>query len=303
MIDFKPISLENKKIYAECLADGRELGCEYSFANLYMWGRQNLAFIHDHAVLFSQFNQRTIYPYPVGNGDKKAVLDAIIADAKERGISCRITSLDAEGKETLETLFPGQFYFHCDRDFFDYVYDINDLADLKGKNYQKKRNQYKRFLATFPEYTTEPISGDNLEAVRLMIQKWYEEKLQDNPDGDFLMEQVAVEKALSHYEELGMDGLVLKDGDRILALTMGSFIGEDTMDIHFEKALRDADGAYAAINREFALYLREKYPSLRFLNREDDMGIEGLRVAKQRYFPHHMVIKYWAHLAEEGYEY
>lgn len=303
MIDFKPISLENKKIYAECLADGREHGCEYSFANLYMWGRQNLAFIHEHAVLFSQFNQRTIYPYPVGNGDKKVVLEAIIADAKERGISCRITSLDGEAKETLEKLFPGQFYFHCDRDFFDYVYDINDLADLKGKNYQKKRNHYKRFLATFPEYTTEPISSNNIEAARGMIQKWYEEKLQDNPTGDFLMEQIALEKALAHYEELSMDGLLLKDGDRILAMTMGSFINEDTIDIHFEKALRDADGAYAAINREFATYLRDKYPKLRFLNREDDMGIEGLRLAKQRYFPHHMVEKYWAHLSEEGYEY
>lgn len=303
MIQFHPISINDKDIYQQYRTDKRELGCEYSFANLYMWGRQNLAFIHDHAVLFSQFNQRTIYPYPVGNGDKKAVLEAIIADAKERGISCRITSLDADAKETLEKLFPGKFYFHCDRDFFDYVYDINDLADLKGKNYQKKRNHFKRFLATFPEYTTEPITPDNTEQVRLMLEKWYEEKLQDNPTGDFLMEQVALEKALTHYEDLSLDGLLLKDGDRILAMTMGSFISEDTMDIHFEKALRDADGAYAAINREFALYLRNKYPLLRFLNREDDMGIEGLRLAKQRYFPHHMVEKYWAHLLEEGYEY
>jgi len=303
MIQFHPISLDAKHTYLQYRTDKRELGCEYSFANLYMWGRQNLAFIHDHAVLFSQFNQRTIYPYPVGNGDKKAVLEAIIADAKERGISCRITSLDAEGRETLEKLFPGKFYFHCDRDFFDYVYDINDLADLKGKNYQKKRNHFKRFLATFPEYTREPITPDNLEQVRLMLEKWYREKMQDNPTGDFLMEQVALKKALTHYEDLSMDGLLLKDGDRILAMTIGSFINEDTMDIHFEKALRDADGAYAAINREFALYLREKYPKLRFLNREDDMGIEGLRLAKQRYFPHHMVEKYWAHLSEEGYEY
>ena len=63
------------------------------------------------------------------------------------------------------------------------------------------------------------------------------------------------------------------------------------------------NGAYAIINYEFARYLREKYPDIRFLDREEDMGIEGLRIAKERYFPHHMVEKCWAHLVEDGYEY
>jgi hypothetical protein len=84
-----------------------------------------------------------------------------------------------------------------------------------------------------------------------------------------------------------------------MAFAMGSRLNGDTFDIHFEKALGASDGTYAAINRGFACYLREKYPELRWLNREDDMGIEGLRKAKLSYNPDHMVEKCWARLWEE----
>ena len=83
---------------------------------------------------------------------------------------------------------------------------------------------------------------------------------------------------------------------------MGSRLSPDTFDIHFEKAREDVDGAYNAINCEFARYLRLKHPEIQFLDREDDVGIEGLRKAKLSYNPHHMVEKYWACLKEDIYE-
>jgi hypothetical protein len=82
-------------------------------------------------------------------------------------------------------------------------------------------------------------------------------------------------------------------------MTMGSRLSRNTFDIHFEKAREDVDGAYAAINCEFARYLRLKYPDVEFLNREDDVGLEGLRKAKLSYLPHHMVEKCWGYLAED----
>ena len=303
MIDFKPVRPEDKERYLHYLLDGSDRSCEYSFVNLYLWGRQNATILHDHMVLFSQFNRKSVYPYPVGGGDKKPVLDAIIADAKERGIPCRITSLSAEAKDTLETLYPGMFRFHCDRDGYDYVYDINDLADLPGKKYQKKRNHCNRFRTDYPDYHVEPLTDDNLPKVQEMLSAWYESKEQENPDSDFLMEKVALNKALTHYTELEMDGLLLFNGENLLGFTMGSRLSHDTYDIHFEKAWGDVNGAYAIINYEFARYLRDKHPDIRFLDREDDMCIEGLRIAKERYFPHHMVEKCWAHLVEADYEY
>lgn len=303
MIPFKSIKIEDKELFQQYLLDGTERGCEFSFVNLYAWGRQNAAVLFDHLVFYSQFNCRTVYPFPVGAGDKKDVLDAIIADAKERGIACRLTSLSAADRETLESLYPGKFHFHCSRDSFDYVYDINDLADLKGRTYQKKRNHCNRFRQEHPDYTVEPLTLENLPLVEAFTKKWYEDKLAENSENDFLMEQTAISKVFRHYEALQMDGLVLFDNNEILAFTLGSICTPDTFDVHFEKGLGDVNGAYAIINQEFARYIREKYPHIHFLNREDDMGIEGLRVAKQRYYPHHMIEKCWAHLSEDGYEY
>ena len=303
MIDFKPIKLEDKKRYEHYLMDGNTRSCEFSFANLYLWGRQNATILHDHMVLFSQFNCKSVYPYPVGCGDKKPVLDAIIADAKERGIPCRITGLNTEGIELINTLYPDMFHFHCDRGSFDYVYDINDLADLPGKKYQKKRNHCNRFRTDYPNYTVSPLSKENVSFVQHMLDTWYETKELENPESDFLMERIALNKALREFEEIGMDGLVLFNESEVLGFTMGSFLSPNTFDIHFEKAKGDVNGAYAIINYEFARYLRDKYPTLHFLDREEDMGIEGLRIAKERYFPHHMAEKCWAHLMEEGYEY
>lgn len=303
MIDFKPITVNEKEIYSSHMAECGERGCEFSFANLYLWGRQKYAVLHGHVALFSQFNRRTVYPYPVGAGDKKAVLEAIISDAAERGIPCRITGLNAEARQTLESLYPNKFRFHCDRDSFDYVYEIDSLADLKGKKYHRKRNHFNRFCDNNPDYTVEEFSDSNIERVCRMVSDWYADRLAADPDADFQMERSALKKALRDYRALGMDGLALFCGGEISAVTLGSRMSADTFDVHFEKARADVDGAYAAINCEFARHIRAKYQGVKFLNREEDMGIEGLRKAKESYYPHHMVEKCWACLLEDGYEY
>ena len=303
MIDFQPLSLGDRNRCEQYLLDGTERGCEYSFANLYLWGRQRCAVVGNQLVLFSQFNRRTVYPFPAGSADKKCALDAIIADAKERGIPCRITGLNQDNIAYIEAEYPGMFRFHCDRDSYDYVYDIHDLADLKGRKYQKKRNHYNRFRERFPYYTVEALSVENISAVTEMTEFWYSDRLREDPQGDYHMERAALSKALAHYAALGMEGLVLRDGGQILAFTLGSPLSGNTFDIHFEKARQDVDGAYAVINCEFARYLRSKHPQLQFLNREDDLGLEGLRKAKLSYYPHHLVEKCWACLLEDGYDY
>jgi len=303
MINFNPVTPADKSIYNTYLMDQTKRGCEYAFANLCMWGRQSGTILHNHLVLFSQFNRRSVYPFPVGSGDKKTVLDAIIADAKERGIPCRITGLNADAVATLETLYPGQFRFHSDRDSFDYVYEIDKLASLSGKKYQAKRNHINRFRDIYPNYKVEALNESNLSAAIQMVQTWYEQKTTENPDSDFHMEKAAISKAFHYYHELDMEGLLLWGEDRLLGITLGSPLSSDTFDIHFEKAFSDVQGAYAVINQEFARYLKEKYPQICYLDREEDMGIEGLRKSKLSYHPHHLVEKQWACLLEDEYEY
>lgn len=298
MLDFKPITPNDKALYAPYLRDVKHRGCELAFSNLCLWGHQQATIYENHMVLFSCFYGHYMYPYPVGNGDKKTVLDAIFADAKERQIPLRLTSLNTEAKETLETLYPGKFRFYYNPDSFDYVYDINDLADLAGRKYHRKRNHFKRFQKNFPTYRVESFSDALLPQIKEFCITWYENRLAENPDSDFDMEQTALMKALDTYHALGMEGLVLLSDDKLLAFTLGSRMTSDIFDVHFEKALPDADGAYAAINHEFAQYIRDKYPEVKFLDREEDMGNPGLRKAKQSYYPHHQIEKYHALLLE-----
>lgn len=303
MLDFKQITASDKTAYEQFLLNGNERGCNYTFANLFLWGRQNALIYKDHLVLFSHFNCRSVYPFPVGTGAKKPVLDAIIADAAERKIPCRLIALREEDKQTLEELYPGKFRIHCDRDSYDYVYDIDALAELKGRKYHSKKNHYNRFRENNPDYRVTPITADNISTLRSLADEWYNTRKKEVPDSDFQMEQVALERALSHYEELELEGLLLFCGEEAVAFTMASKTMPNTFDVHFEKAKAGVDGAYTAINCEFANYIRNKYPEIRFLNREEDMGIEGLRKAKLSYHPHHMVTRDWACLTEDGYDY
>lgn len=303
MIDFQALNLEDKPRFDAVLQNCGMRGCEYSFVNLYLWGRQKATFLYDHLVFFSQFNRKSVYLFPVGTGDLTPVVEAIIADAKERGIPCRFTGLTHDDCAKLEKLFPGQFRYHIDRDSFDYVYAIEDLAELRGRRFQKKRNHLNRFRADHPNAQLLPITAENTPAVCAMVEQWYDLRQQENPHGDYHMERAALKKALRHREELGMEGLLLTDGDRLLAMTMGSRLNQDTFDIHFEKALEANDGTYAAMNQGFAQHLQEKYPDLRWLNREDDMGLEGLRKAKMSYNPEQMIEKSWVCLLEDCYEY
>lgn len=303
MIHFESLVISQKQKYDSFFKHRGERGCEYSFVNLFLWGRQRAAFLDDSLVVFSQFNRKSVYLFPLSKGDLRPALDAIISDARKRDIPCRLTGLLQEDCAFLEQLYPGKFRFHDDRDSFDYIYSINDLAELKGRKFQKKRNHLNRFLQNHTDYTLEPITDENTHDIRQFLLQWYANRQLLNPHADFHMEKTAIDKALRHRQALGIEGLVLMENGRILAMTMGCPLSESTFDVQFEKALEDVEGAYNAINWEFARYLQAKYPQLQWLNREDDLGIEGLRKAKLSYCPDHMVEKYWACLLEDGYDY
>ena len=299
MIEFSRLTPAQKEHYNEILFSVPARGCEYSFVNLCLWGRQQVAFLHGCVAFFSHFHGKSVYPYPIGNGDKKAVIEAIIQDSRERGIPCRITGMTDADMEELTNLFPEKFHIRTERDSFDYVYDINDLADLKGRKFQKKRNHVNRFRSEHPNFQVLPLNPCNLTGPRLMVDDWYRIRMKEDPEGNYILENMALARAFQHYGSLDIEGIALMDGEKILAVTMGSRMSSDTFDIHFEKAREDVDGAYTAVNCEFARYLRLKYPEIQYLDREEDLGLEGLRKAKLSYNPHHMVSKHFAYFVED----
>ena len=301
MIDFQRLRAEHRETYQSILMACPERGCEYSFANLFLWGRQHVAFVNGCVAFFSHFNGKSVYPYPIGNGDKKAVIEAILHDAQVRGIPCRLTGLTDADREELEGWFPGRFHLRSVRDSFDYVYSIHDLADLKGRKFQKKRNHFNRFRAEHPDYQVVEINACNMGLAQRMVDEWYRTRMKADPEGDYLLENIAMARAFHNYGWLGLEGIMLVDEGRVLAVTIGSRMANNMFDIHFEKALETVDGAYNAVNCEFARYLRLKYPEVEYLDREDDMGLEGLRKAKLSYNPHHLIQKHWAYVAEDIY--
>jgi hypothetical protein len=298
MLNFQKISHQQRTEFEQYLLPlGKS--CEYAFTNLCIWGRQRATVINDYLVLFSHFDRRAVYPFPAGKGELKPVMDAIIEDAHERGIACCITGLSQENMDQLERLYPGKFTFQCDRDSFDYVYNIDDLADLKGRKYQKKRNHINKFRSLYPDWRTEVMTAVDIPAVREMCKQWFESRQKMDPTGSYTLEQVALERAFEHFVELGLEGMLLMVDEQIVAFSIASRLSTDTFDVHFEKALEDIDGAYTTINQAFAQHLRDKYPELRYLDREEDMGLEGLRKAKLSYYPDHFREKCWARLWEE----
>ena len=157
-----------------------------------------------------------------------------------------------------------------------------------------------RFWEAHPDCTLLPLDDASADRVWAFAENWYARRLTEDPYAEFDLERRALDRALRHWKELDMEGLLLLEGGRLLAFTMGSPLSDTVFDIHFEKADPDIDGAYAAVNREFARYLRDKHPALQFLDREEDMGLEGLRRAKLSYKPHHLVEKFRACVKENG---
>lgn len=297
MLEFRPITLQDRDVLASFLYHADGYGAEASFVTLFLWGDQKLAFFEGEPVILSRFSSES-YAFPARNRDLKAVVEAFLADARERGFPCRIFGLLERDIARMESLFPDRFRYRPVRNSFDYIYEIDHLADLHGKKLQAKRNHCNRFEEEHPNYRVLPLDASVLPRCREFTEKWYDVHIENGSESDFSGERIAIAKAFDNFDALGMEGIALETDGKLVAFSMGNRIREDTYDVNFEKAMAQVNGAYPMINREFARLIRQRYPEIRYLNREDDMGIAGLRRAKESYTPDILLEKYLAEEAE-----
>lgn len=296
MIVFKPPCLEDHAWADSYLSGVRENGCEFNFATLYIWSEAlgiRIARIDDFVLAHTTASGGG-YMFPAGCGKAEIALKEIVQYCDISGEQLRFVWLDEEHKSQLETIFPGRFNFLDDRNSWDYLYDINKLSDLTGKKMHAKRNHINRFENDFPGWTYEQIGPENIDDCIEMDDMWRIHHRESDDDG----ERRAIEKALRNMNALGLDGGLIRLEGKVVAYTVGDHINDNVFNVHFEKAVGEIPGAYAIINREFARRIREKYPEVIYINREDDMGLEGLRKAKESYYPDRMVKKYIAVPAE-----
>ena len=300
MIAFRDPEIGDRQWVEERFRASGNQGCEYSFSTLFLWSgayQQQVVPMDGFVLERLRGKLGAGYLFPAGSGPLEPVLSALEKDAAERGEPCRFFCVTPEQAERLEQLRPGQYAFQSDRDGWDYLYALDRLAGLGGKKLHGKRNHIRRFEESHPDWQVEQITMDNLAECAEMDLEWNRRYRSLDAAGEEaeartrLDERHAMSRAFAHYEALGMDGLLLRTGGKVVAFTMGSPISADTFDVHFEKAYGEIQGAYPMINREFARWLQANRPGVRWLNREDDMGLEGLRKSKESYYPDRMVEK------------
>lgn len=303
MIDFKKPTLEDRQWAEDILFQTGTRSCEDTFLVLYTWQRAygiHIARMGDFLIGYMSGAHGTAYLYPMGRGDVRPVIEALHEDAKERGaLPFRLICVTPEMQKTLDETFPGRFTYQSDRDSFDYVYAIDKLCDLTGKKLQSKRNHINRFVQNFPDWTAEPVTGENIAQCLEVERRWQIDAAADTVAGseeeeDQKDEDVALHTAMREFDALGLEGILIRAGDNPIAFALGKQVSADSYNIHFEKADANIQGSYAIVNREYARWIRETYPTVRWINREDDMGVEGLRKAKESYHPDFLIEKHTA---------
>lgn len=282
--------MENYKEMKIYLKKSGNRDCNFSAGNIIIWGQgRKIAYTIVHEVIvFRTLEEKTaLYHVAEFNERFPEIVCMLAEDAKDLNREMHLASLTKEMAQALEEYYPDCFHLEFDRDGCDYVYETQQLAELKGKKYHKKKNHVNKFLKSF-DFSYEEITEKNREECLEMAARWREGR-EMTPS---LQEETrALELAFRHYEELGFSGGLLRVNGEVMAFTLGESVTEDTFVTHFEKALDSIPQLYAAMNQQFADKCLRAY---RYVNREEDLGLEGLRKAKESYHPTFMVEKYKA---------
>lgn len=291
-IKFQPIALTDKNIIQSHVYDTICRNCDLNFTNLMSWRflYDTEIALHDDWLLFRfKADGHPAYLAPVGNGNLAPVIADLIDDAHTSQHPFLMLGVCEHSLTAIEAAMPGHFYARADRSYTDYIYRREALATLAGKKLQPKRNHANRFARLYPDHEFLPLTPRLFDECLQLETLWSQRQAESNSRLSHADEQRSVSYVLDNWEALGTVGIALKVSGRLAAFSFGSPINRDTFGICVEKADTEYEGAYAAINREFASRIPERYI---YLNREEDLGIEGLRRAKLSYHPEILLHKY-----------
>ena len=296
-IAFRKPSIDDQELLEPYFkADPHAMSCEMTFANLFLWSghyRGEFAVLDDMLVIRAGAGNNVSFAYPMGIHDPAPVVQKLMDYCAERGIPFRMHGVTNDKRADLEAAFPGKFDFIPDRDSADYIYLSEDLIHLKGKKYHGKRNHINRFKEE-NNWSYEPITRENMDDCMAFALEWCKQNGCD--DDGRLAEVCVIRNAFRYFERLHLVGGALRIDRKMVAFTIGEPMNEDVFVVHIEKADASINGAYPTINQEFIAHEAGSY---RYINREEDLGIEGLRKAKLSYRPVIILEEYQAVLREE----
>jgi hypothetical protein len=286
--DFRPVRLEDREFFTGHYARYPQEHSDNTFTNMVCWNHYasyEYASIRGSVVLKSTIEGRSRYRVPIGPADPDLMAD-VIECAVRTGDETPLAILDTRTKAAVTAAYPS-LPLEPVREYFEYVYRTSDLATLPGKPYLKIRNQLNRFRRKC-NYSIGMVTDESLPEMEEFLLEWCDWK---DCEGNAVLEneKAAVLYAARNFSALGLSGVEVRVDGRVAAIALYEGMNADTALVHFEKGLPDCEGIYKAVNMETAKDLAGRYP---YVNRESDLGDPGLREAKQRYHPDHMVEVY-----------
>lgn len=292
MLSFHPLSLADKSWIDRHVFEENSRSADFNFGNMFLWDgryRQMVADDDRHLVTLCCAYEHPVFPFPIGCGDLAPVLADMRDYAAANGFPLVIKGLEERHVALVNALFPGCFDCTEDRDYADYLYSADKLISLAGKKLHGKRNHINRFTAEH-DWSFRDLTPELFPDCLALLARWAEDA--DNAAGTVDGEHAAIARAFEYYDALGLLGGALFAEGELVGFTVGEKISADAFDVHFEKARADLNGAYPTVNREFVKLVRERYPEIAYINREDDMGLENLRKSKESYDPDILLRKF-----------
>ncbi len=287
VLTFKRFRLEDRALIQSYVDNFKPVSCEYNFSNLFAWQdacQFTWTVYQDRVLIYDGISQSTFMP--LGEPFEPGELVELSKHLKRAGLSpdfCLFTLDYIKMFSHIEDYYQ----IKPSRDDSEYVYQVDKLCELKGKKLHKKRNLISQFRRRYPDYKIQPLKGEFKHKAFVLTEQLYE--LKKTPSKTLEQELAAMKESFDHFEALGLEGLVLTVKEKVIAFTIFSPLPQATYDIQFEKIRMEFKGAAQVINQETALYLNGRCS---YLNREQDLGIKGLRQAKLSYGPEKLITPY-----------
>ena len=295
MIQFHPVTLNCKALMDPVIFAENSRSADFNFGNIYIWDkryRQLVSNIGDRIAVKLRYEGKPTFVFPIGTGPLRPAIEALREYACFKKYPFTLRGITEENLALLESEYPDCFEYSEDTTCFDYIYSIEKLATYSGKAMHGKKNHCNRFEAEH-EWEFVPITREIIPNCLDMLLVWDEDN-SERLDKSISFEHDAIIRAFAAYEELGLLGGVLIADGEIAGFSIGEPACSDTFDVHFEKAVYSMNGAYPMVCREMSRLVMQRYPDIRFINREDDMGFESLKQSKLSYKPEYLLKKYTA---------
>ena len=292
--DSRELVLEDKAIFDRLFVNHPPEISAYTFSNLFSWREQQryvISLVRDMVMVWSDRDAGPLCLQPFGKGDTVEAIKTVLHQNSEKPAMFHRIHADVAATFSTDTAYRVE----ANRDDFDYLYQTADLADLPGKRYDGKRNFVKRFKSEYnPEYLQ--MTGETcLEAIAFS-HRWCQERSCEKVEG-MRKEHCAVYQMLTNFDNLKLQGGAIRVGGEIVAFSLGEALNPDTLVCHVEKGDTDLTGVYQAINNDFAIH---EGIGFSYINREQDLGVKGLRKAKESYHPTRLVEAWSIARAERG---